>query len=87
MGKRMAAATIQNTLNQFARGARAAVGSDARFFQNTSKKGETHELREVSLVYIHGIYELKPMCRCIQPSRKTTMLLMAFDQLSVFGII
>lgn len=40
---------IQSTINQFTRGAKAAVGSDSRFFQNTSKKGETHELREVRL--------------------------------------
>ncbi len=41
---------ISNTIQQLTRNARAAVGqggSDSRFFQNTSKKGEVHELREV----------------------------------------
>ncbi|GAB5034331.1 beta-adaptin-like protein c [Nannochloropsis oceanica] len=43
--------SISSTINQITRNARAAVGqmgggSDSRFFQNTSKKGETHELRE-----------------------------------------
>lgn len=43
---------ISNTIQQLTRNARAAVGqggSDSRFFQNTSKKGEVHELREVSV--------------------------------------
>ena len=45
--------SISSTINQLTKQARAAVaqqvgggGSDSRFFQNTSKKGETHELRE-----------------------------------------
>lgn len=43
---------ISNTIQQLTRKAQAAVGqggSDSRFFQNTSKKGEVHELREVRL--------------------------------------
>lgn len=44
---------ITNKIQQLTRNARAQLGqggSDSRFFQNTSKKGEVHELREVRTV-------------------------------------
>lgn len=43
--------TIKEITKQAQKAVGQAAGSDSRFFQNTSKKGETHELREVNHLY------------------------------------